>query len=87
MTVLNFDRGLGTELQRRGIARHTQWGAHGIVVSPIMLVASVLIASQNHLARTISASAPLELSKPIFSADVGGISLHSIGTKTLTDRH
>ena len=75
--MLNFDRGLGTELQRRGIARHTQWGAHGIVVSPMMLVSSVLIASQNNLARTISAASPFELSKPIFSADVGGISLYS----------
>lgn len=35
MAMLNFDRGLGTELQRRGIARHTQWGAYGIVVSPM----------------------------------------------------
>jgi len=76
MAKLIFDRGLGTELQRRGIARHTQWGAYGIVVSPIMLVASSLIVSQNHLARTISASSPLELKRPIFSAEVGGISLH-----------
>jgi len=75
--LLNPDRGLGTELQRRGIARHTQWGAYGIVVSPMMLVTSALIASQNHLARTISAASPFELRKPIFSADVGGILLHS----------
>ncbi len=75
--MLNFDRGLGTELQRRGIARHAQWGAYGVVVSLVTLVASVLIASQNHLARTISTSSPFELRNPIFSADVGGILLHS----------
>ena len=77
MTMLNFDRGMGTELQHRGIACHTQWGAYGVVISLVMLVNSVLIASQNHLAPTISASSPFELKKPIFSADVGGISLHS----------
>jgi hypothetical protein len=75
MANLNFDRGLGTELQRKGIARHTQWGAYGIVVSPVILIASALIAPQNQLARTISASAPFELRRPIFSADVGGKSL------------
>jgi hypothetical protein len=77
LAMLNFNRGLGTELQRRGIARHTQWGAYGIVVSPVMLAASALIASQNHLSRTISAASPFELRKPIFSADVGGILLPS----------
>lgn len=51
-----------------------------------MLVASALIASQNYLARTISASAPFELRKPIFSADVGGILLHSTRTESITDR-
>jgi hypothetical protein len=37
---LILGRGLGTELQRRGIARHTQWGAYGVVVSPMLLFAS-----------------------------------------------
>ncbi len=49
MTILNVDRGPGTELQCRGIAHHTH--AYRIVVSLMMLVASVLIASQSHLAQ------------------------------------
>ncbi|PVF96145.1 hypothetical protein CPB86DRAFT_523058 [Serendipita vermifera] len=47
--------GLGGELQARGIARHRQWGAYGIV---------------NHLNRTITVnSAPLK--RNIFSAEAG----------------
>ncbi|KDR85277.1 hypothetical protein GALMADRAFT_218372 [Galerina marginata CBS 339.88] len=47
--------GLGSELQRRGIARHTQWGAHGIV---------------NHLTTVSGARSQYPLKRPIFSSDV-----------------
>uniref|UniRef100_A0A8H8CPK9 Histidine kinase n=1 Tax=Psilocybe cubensis TaxID=181762 RepID=A0A8H8CPK9_PSICU len=47
--------GLGTELQRRGISRHAQWGAQGIVT---------------HLTSISGTRSQLPFKKPIFSADV-----------------
>ncbi|KAF4623556.1 hypothetical protein D9613_002054 [Agrocybe pediades] len=47
--------GLGSELQRRGIARHAQWGAQGIV---------------NHLTLASGARSQYPLKRPIFSSDV-----------------
>ncbi|CAA7259981.1 unnamed protein product [Cyclocybe aegerita] len=47
--------GLGSELQRRGIARHAQWGAQGIV---------------NHLTSLSGARSQHPLKRAIFSSDV-----------------
>ncbi|KAF8665081.1 hypothetical protein AX16_000549 [Volvariella volvacea WC 439] len=47
--------GLGGELQRRGIARHSQWGAQGIV---------------NYLTSVIGVRPQYPLKRPIFSSDV-----------------
>ncbi|TRM62878.1 histidine kinase [Schizophyllum amplum] len=47
--------GLGTELQRRGIARHSQWGARGIV---------------NHLTSISSFSSQYSMKRSIFTASV-----------------
>ncbi|KAF8061003.1 hypothetical protein FPV67DRAFT_1673829 [Lyophyllum atratum] len=48
--------GLGSELQRRAIARHSQWGAQGIV---------------NHLTSLSGIRSQYPLKRPIFSSDVG----------------
>ncbi|PPQ67388.1 hypothetical protein CVT25_005967 [Psilocybe cyanescens] len=47
--------GLGSELQRRGISRHAQWGAQGIVT---------------HLTSVSGARSQSPFKKPIFTADV-----------------
>jgi len=47
--------GLGAELQRRGISRHAQWGAHGIV---------------KHLNLLSGSKTQYILKRPIFSSDV-----------------
>ncbi|PFH54726.1 hypothetical protein AMATHDRAFT_268 [Amanita thiersii Skay4041] len=47
--------GLGSELQRRGISRHSQWGAQGIV---------------KYLSSLIGHQSPLLLKRPLFSSDV-----------------
>ncbi|KII94402.1 hypothetical protein PLICRDRAFT_695401 [Plicaturopsis crispa FD-325 SS-3] len=47
--------GLGSELQRRGIARQSQWGAHGIV---------------NYLTSVVGSRSQQPLKRPIFSSDV-----------------
>ena len=47
-----------------------------------------LIRSQNHLGRTVSASSPPELKRPIFSVEAGGMSLHStLENRALTNRN
>ncbi|KAF9654281.1 histidine kinase [Thelephora ganbajun] len=48
--------GLGTELQRRGIQRHFQWGARGIT---------------NHLSSVLGPRSQKPLKRHIFSSDVG----------------
>jgi len=64
-------RGLGSELQARGIARHRQWGAYGIVVSRQYQFTSPAEHIQNHLSRSlISNVTPLK--RNIFSAETGG---------------
>ncbi|KAI3615522.1 histidine kinase [Moniliophthora roreri] len=47
--------GLGSELQRRGISRHSQWGAQGIV---------------NHLNSVLGTGSQYTLKRPIFTSDV-----------------
>ncbi|TFK76709.1 dual-domain HisK/Mak2 protein kinase [Pluteus cervinus] len=47
--------GLGSELQRRGIARHAQWGAQGIV---------------SYLTSIVGIQSHYPLKRPIFSSDV-----------------
>ncbi|KAL0581381.1 Chk1 protein kinase [Marasmius crinis-equi] len=47
--------GLGSELQRRGISRHSQWGAQGIV---------------NYLTSVVGTRSQYTLKRPIFTSDV-----------------
>ncbi|RDB29051.1 Peroxide stress-activated histidine kinase mak2 [Hypsizygus marmoreus] len=56
--------GLGSELQRRGIARHAQWGAQGIVT---------------HLTSLAGIRSQYPLKRPIFSSDVG-VQTESVAT-------
>lgn len=46
--------GLGSELQRRGVSRHFQWGAQGIV---------------NHLTSVLGNRLPYTMKRPIFSSE------------------
>ncbi|KAJ8091389.1 Chk1 protein kinase [Marasmius tenuissimus] len=47
--------GLGSELQRRGISRHSQWGAQGVV---------------NYLTSVVGTRSQYTLKRPIFTSDV-----------------
>ncbi|KAJ7022028.1 hypothetical protein C8F04DRAFT_1139170 [Mycena alexandri] len=72
--------GLGSELQRRGISRHSQWGAKGIV---------------NHLNSLLGADSQLPPTRAIFFCDVavqtdtmssGGIQDYTSSSADITDR-
>ena len=66
--------GLGTELQRRGIARQAQWGARGIVsVFPVseQYARADWLVTRNYLTSQLETrNQPAPLKRHIFSADV-----------------
>ena len=65
--------GLGSELQRRGIARQAQWGARGIVyVIPFIgSIKKLNRGCRNHLSSLLETrNQPAPLKRHIFSADV-----------------
>ncbi|KAF9258589.1 dual-domain HisK/Mak2 protein kinase [Marasmius fiardii PR-910] len=64
--------GLGSELQRRGISRHSQWGAQGIV---------------NHLTSVVGTRSHYMLKRPIFTSDVAVQTDSTIGLSSRYDDH
>ncbi|KAJ7922998.1 hypothetical protein B0H13DRAFT_1981220 [Mycena leptocephala] len=62
--------GLGNELQRRGISRHSQWGAKGIVqVFPHVLVPFFLPGIRNHLNSLLGSDSQSPPTRAIFFCD------------------
>ncbi|KAG7090785.1 hypothetical protein E1B28_009870 [Marasmius oreades] len=62
--------GLGSELQRRGISRHSQWGAQGIV---------------NHLNSVVGTRSHYMLKRPIFTSDVAVQTDSTVGLSSRYD--
>ncbi|KAJ7151534.1 hypothetical protein C8R46DRAFT_1166444 [Mycena filopes] len=89
--------GLGSELQRRGISRHSQWGAKGIVyVFSLTHEYPLLIeGNRNHLNSLLGSDSQIPPTRAIFFCDaavqtdtmsLGGIQDSSSSSADITDR-
>ncbi len=63
--------GLGSELQRRGIARHAQWGAQGIVFVWSLFSSHILkMLFSMQLSSLTGYQSPPPLKRPLFTSDI-----------------
>jgi hypothetical protein len=63
--------GLGSELQRRGISRHAQWGAQGIVFVGLLRSPHPLnVLFSKHLSSVTGYRSPSPLKRPLFTSEI-----------------